>query len=122
MRVAIRGAAPIQAVVTAPPSVTQERISFQARSTPVAVAKAQLECQRSLWKPGEALITGARAVDASAFEATILVRDWGFTGTCRHADSHAPARLVVSPEGELTIEVTRGKAVVTQHWTRVSDG
>jgi hypothetical protein len=118
MRVAIRSAAPTAAVLTASPPVTQERISFQARSTPAAIARAQLECQRSLWKPGEQLITGVRAVGERVFEATILVRDWGFIGTCQHSDSHAPAHLVVSPEGELTIDVTRGKTL-TQHWVRV---
>jgi hypothetical protein len=118
MRIAIRSGAPTAAVLTASPPVTQERISLQARSTPTAVARAQLECQRSLWKPGEELITGVRAVGEGVFEATILVRDWGFTGTCLHSDSRAPARLVVSPEGQLTIDVTRGKTV-TQHWVRV---
>jgi hypothetical protein len=118
MRIAIRAGSPMHAVVTASSPVTQERLSSQARSTPIATAKAQLECQRSLWRPGEDLITDARTASDSALEATILVRDWGFTGTCRHADSHAPARLVVSSEGDLTIEVTRGKTV-TQRWARV---
>jgi len=119
MRVAIRGDAPAHAVVTAPPPVTQERVSAQARSTPAAVAKTQLECQRSLWKPGEELVTGIAAAGGGAFDATILVRDWGFTGACRHADSHAPARLAISAEGELTIDVTRGKTAVTQRRNRV---
>src|SRR5262249_35844644 len=109
MRLAIREDAPTHAVVTAPPPVTQERIAAQAPSTPAAIAKTQLECQRSLWKPGEEFVTGIAAAGVGAFDATILVRDWGFTGVCRHADSHAPARLVVSAEGELTIEVTRGR-------------
>jgi hypothetical protein len=119
MRVAIREDAPAHAVVTAAPPVTQERIAAQAHSTSAAVAKTQLECQRSLWKPGEELVTGIAAAGGGAFDATILVRDWGFTGACRHADSHAPARLSVSAEGQLMIDVTRGKAAVTQHWNRV---
>jgi hypothetical protein len=119
MRVAIRVDAPAHAVVTAPPPVTQERIAAQARSTPAPIAKTQLECQRSLWKPGEEFVTGIAAAGVGVFDATILVRDWGFIGACRHADSHAQARLVVAAEGELTIEVTRGKAAVAQRWNRV---
>jgi hypothetical protein len=119
MRVAIRGDAPAHAVVTAPPPVTQERIAAQARSTPAAIAMKQLECQRSLWKPGEELVTGIAAASGGTFDATFLVRDWGFTGTCRHADSLAPAHLVVSAEGDLTIEVTRGRTAVTQRWNRI---
>jgi hypothetical protein len=119
MRVAIRGDAPEHAVVTAPPPVTQERIAAQGRLTPAAIAKTQLECQRSLWKPGEELVTGIAAAAVGAFDARILVRDWGFTGACRHVDSHAPARLVVSAEGDLTIEVTRGKTAATQRWNRI---
>ena len=119
MRVAIRADAPAHAVVTAPPPVTQERIAAQVRSTPAAVAKAQLECQRSLWKPGEELVTGIAPAGVGAFDATILVRDWGFTGACRHADPHAPARLVVAVDGELTIDVTRGTTTVAQHWDRI---
>lgn len=117
MRVAIRDLSPMRAVVTAPPPVTEERLTARARGVPAAVAKAQLECQRSLWKPGEELVTGMRP-SRDGFEATILVRDWGFTGACRHADSRAPAHLAVSPDGELTIAVTRGKTV-TQRWSRV---
>jgi hypothetical protein len=120
MRVAIRP--DMRAVVTASPPVTQERIA-QSRSTPAAIAKVQLECQRSLWKPGEDLLTNGRAVGDGVFEATILVRDWGFTGTCRHADSHAPARLTIAADRTLSIEVTRNKTTVTQRWTRVpTDG
>jgi hypothetical protein len=118
MRIAFRADAPTEARVTAAPPVTQERLSNEARSAPMAVAKARLECQRSLWKPGDELIAGVRDAGTGAFDATIVVRDWGFTGTCRHADSRAPAHLVVSPDGDLTIEVTRGKTVVAQQWTR----
>lgn len=60
MRVAIRDLSPMRAVVTAPPPVTEERLTARARGVPAAVAKAQLECQRSLWKPGEELVTGMR--------------------------------------------------------------
>ena len=103
MRIALRAD---NAVVTRAPPVTDARIAGQPR--------AQLECQRSLWRVGEELITGIHAGDG-----TILVRDWGLTaGTCRHADSHAPARLAVI-DGALTIDVTRGKTTVSQRWTRV---
>jgi hypothetical protein len=119
MRVVIRADAPAHAVVTAPPPVTQDRIAAQARSTPATIARTQLECQRSLWKPGEELVTAIAPAGVDAFDATILVRDWGVAGACRHADSHAPAHLVVSAGGELTIDVTRGKSAVTQHWNRV---
>ncbi len=118
MRVAIRTVTPLHVVVTTPPPVTPERLSSQARSAPVA--KAQLECQRSLWKAGEELVNDARPGSDGGFDATIVVRDWGFTGTCRHADSRAPARLAVRPDGALTIAVTRGKTV-TQEWVRVGD-
>lgn len=118
MRIAIRSGTPMRAVVTMAPPVTPERLASYARGTPAAVAKAQLECQRSVWRTGEELVTGIRPAGDAAFEASILVRDWGYTGTCRHADSHAPARLSVSAEGELSIAVTRGKTVV-QRWSRV---
>ena len=118
MRVSITGGAALRAIVTAPPPVTDERLASQARSVPAAVAKKQLACQQSLWKPGDELVTGFRPASDGGYDATILVRDWGFTGTCRHADSRAPARLVVSATGELTIAVTRGKTV-TQRWVRV---
>jgi hypothetical protein len=104
-------------VVTAPPAVTEERLALQARSAPGALAKAQLECQRSLWKAGDELIAEIRPDGEHAFAATILVRDWGFTGTCRHADSRARAGLSVSSAGELSIAVSRGKTV-TQQWRR----
>ncbi|HVH45682.1 MAG TPA: hypothetical protein VM925_25180 [Labilithrix sp.] len=107
-----------RAIVTTAPPVTEERLASQARSAPRTVAKAQLECQRSLWKSGEEVLSGIHPAGDAAFEATIIVRDWGFAGTCRHADSRAPARLAISPDGQLSITVTRGKAI-TQQWARV---
>ena len=79
--------------------------------------RAQLECQRSLWKPGDALITEIRSVDGG-WEGTMLVRDWGFTGKCRHRDARAPARITRRSDRELTIAVTRGKTVL-QEWRLV---
>ncbi|MDF2692027.1 MAG: hypothetical protein K0S65_410, partial [Labilithrix sp.] len=105
-------------IVVSPPPVTEERLAAHGRATPRAGAKAQLECQRGLWKPGEELIAGVRPAGQASYEATILVRDWGFTGTCRHADSRAPARLSVTAAGELNVTVVRGKAV-TQQWVRI---
>ena len=112
MRIAIRAGTPLRAVVTLAPPVTAARI------TP-ALPRVQLECQKSLWKDGEELVSAIVPAKEGGFTATILVRDWGFTGTCRHADSHAPARLSVDPKtDELEIAVTRGK-VATQRWVRV---
>jgi hypothetical protein len=108
----------MQAIVVSPPPVTEARLAAHGRSTPRAAAKAQLECQRSLWKPGEELIAGVRPAGQASYEATILVRDWGFTGTCRHADSRASAHLSITAAGELNVTVVRGKAV-TQQWVRV---
>ena len=107
----------MHAIVTTPPPVTPERLAEQAHAVPGAVAKQQLECQRSLWKPGDELVTGFRAANGGGFEATILERDWGFTGTCRHADSRAPAHLIAD-DGALMIRVKRGKTV-TQQWSPV---
>lgn len=102
MRIAIHGETGV--VTRAPPA--------QPRS---GLSKAQLECQRSLWHAGEELITGLHEADGK-----ILVRDWGVAaGTCRHADSHAPAHLAVG-DGALNIDVTRGKTTVTQRWIRVT--
>jgi hypothetical protein len=101
MRIAIRGESGV--VTRAPPAEPRSGLS-----------KAQLECQRSLWRIGEELITGLHEGDGK-----ILVRDWGVAaGTCRHADSRAPARLAVV-DGALNIDVTRGKTTVTQRWIRV---
>jgi hypothetical protein len=79
--------------------------------------RAQLECQRSLWKSGDALVTGIRRA-AGGYEGTIVIRDWGFSGQCRHADSRASARMTVDGDDRLVVAVTRGKTV-TQEWTRV---
>jgi hypothetical protein len=100
MRIAIRDDRGV--VTRAPPAEPRSGLS-----------KAQLECQRSLWRAGEDLITGLHDADGK-----ILVRDWGYTaGTCRHADSHAPAHLAIV-DGALDIDVTRGKTTVTQRWNR----
>lgn len=114
MRIVIRAGAPMRAVVTLGPPVTSERI------TP-ALTRAHLECQKSLWKNDEELVSAIVPAKEGGFDATILVRDWGFTGVCRHADSRAPAHLAVNPGmgDELTIAVTRGK-VSTQRWARVA--
>jgi hypothetical protein len=76
--------------------------------------KAQLECQRSLWKPGDVLLTMNDAGTA------IVVRDWGLTGgVCRHQDSKAEAAFIFADPDVLALTVTRGKTRVVQEWTRV---
>ncbi len=115
MRVSIRGEMPSSAVVTQPSS-----LGTGAGAESNALRRAQLECQRSLWKPGEVLVSGLHASGERAWEGTIVVRDWGLTaGTCRHADSRAPARITIAGKDELAIAVTRGKTV-TQIWRRVA--
>lgn len=112
LRVSIRGEPPSSAIVTQPSS----RASGDAN----ALRRAQRECQRGLWKPGDVLVSGLRPSGEGAWEGTIVVRDWGLTaGTCRHADARAPARLTRVGDDELAIAVTRGKTV-TQRWKRVS--
>lgn len=114
MRVSIRGEMPSSAVVTQPSSP-----GTGAGAESNAVRRAQLACQRSLWKPGEVLLSGLRPSGDRTWEGTIVVRDWGLAGQCRHADSRAPARITIEGVDELAIAVTRGKTV-TQIWRRVA--
>ena len=83
---------------------------------PAAKNKAQLECQRSLWKPGDVLVS-----DFSGAKGTIIVRDWGLTqGVCRHHDTKAEADFV-NPEADLlALTVWRGNEPIVQEWTRVT--
>ena len=77
--------------------------------------KAQLECQRSLWKPGEVLVT-----DYDGVRGTIIVRDWGLSGgVCRHQDTKASATFIYEERDNLIVSVTRGKSMVNQEWSRV---
>jgi hypothetical protein len=77
--------------------------------------KAQLECQRSLWKPGDVLVS-----EMTVAGGTIVVRDWGLTsGVCRHQDTKARAVFIFEEEDHLLLTVTRGKTPVTQEWSRV---
>ena len=112
LRIRVRGDDPAVATVSRSSVVGTERNP---------VRRAHLECQRSLWKPGDALVTGIHPVQGGGggeWEGTILVRDWGFSGTCRHKDTRAPARITRKADGDLAIAVTRGKTIV-QEWKRV---
>lgn len=110
MRVSIRGDSPSSAIVTQPSTVGADAN---------ALRRAQLECQRSLWKTGEVLVSGLRPSGERAWEGSIIVRDWGLTsGVCRHQDANAPIRITLSGDDALAFSVTRGKTV-TQTWKRV---
>lgn len=81
---------------------------------PDAKNKAQLECQRSLWKPGDVLLT----LDGA--KGSIIVRDWGLVGgVCRHQDTKASVVLIGEDEDDVIFSVTRGKTTVKQDWARV---
>jgi hypothetical protein len=77
--------------------------------------KAELECQRSLWKRGDVLIS-----DFGGQRGMIVVRDWGLTaGVCRHQDTKAQADFIFADPDVLVLTVTRGNKRVAQEWTRV---
>jgi hypothetical protein len=96
---------------------TQGIVTRSSTVPPGAKNKAQLECQRSLWKPGDVLVT-----DLDHGKGTIIVRDWGLTGgVCRHRDRKATADFIFGDENNLVlgVDVGRSGAVVTQAWYRV---
>jgi hypothetical protein len=98
---------------------TERKVVVTRSSTVDATAKnkAQLECQRSLWKPGDVLVT-----DFDGVKGTIIVRDWGLTGgVCRHQDTKADADFIGEEKDLLLVMVKRGKTPVAQSWSRVRD-
>lgn len=78
--------------------------------------KAQLECQRSLWKPGDVMVTGFDGASG-----TMIVRDWGLTqGVCRRRDTKVRADFIRPDPDVLALSVWRGNTPVVQEWTRVA--
>ena len=94
------------------------------RSVPVVptnpVRKAQLECQASLWKPGDVLASKLHD-ENDHLVGSITVRDWGVVGgACKHQDSHEGATFSLPPgKDTLAVAVRRGKSITVQDWTRV---
>lgn len=112
LRIGFRGETPSSAIVTQPSTVPS--------AEPNALRRAQLGCQKSLWRPGDVLVSDLRPSGERAWEGTIVVRDWGLTsGVCRHQDAKATARITLSGDDSLALSVTRGKTTVTQQWVRV---
>jgi hypothetical protein len=92
------------------------RVTRSSTVDAAATNKAQLECQRSLWKPGDVIITGVTAGGGS-----VVVRDWGVTqGLCRHQETKARAAFIRADDDNLIVAVTRGKTTTNQEWSRVA--